>query len=98
MKRFLYLAVVCLLASASTLNAQLIIRNSGHAEIGHDPYDPVPEGLNPSYYNWLDTTTVLKVFGNYGASAAGAHMSFGDNLLWNQYNVAIGELGLYPKV
>lgn len=93
MKRFLYLAVVCLLASASTLNAQLIIRNSGHAEIGHDPYDPVPEGLNPSYYNWLDTTTVLKVFGNYGASAAGAHMSFGDNLLWNQYNVAIGELG-----
>lgn len=49
MKRFLYLAVVCLLASASTLNAQLIIRNSGHAEIGHDPYDPVPEGLNPSY-------------------------------------------------
>ncbi|MBR3451444.1 MAG: tail fiber domain-containing protein [Muribaculaceae bacterium] len=93
MKKIFFLAVFCLLASASPVNAQLIIRNSGHAEIGHDPFDPVPEGLNPSYYQWLDTTTVLKVFGNYGEYAAGAHMSFGDNLLWDQYNVAVGELG-----
>lgn len=35
MKRIIFLAVLfCLLASASQLNAQLIIRNSGHAEIG----------------------------------------------------------------
>lgn len=93
MKKFIFLAVLCLLASASTVSAQLIIRNSGHAEVGHDPFDPVPEGLNPNYYQWLDTTTVLKLFGNYGDCAAGAHMSFGDNLLWNQYNVAVGELG-----
>ena len=93
MKKFIILALLCLLASASPVSAQLIIRNSGHAEIGHDPFDPVPEGLNPNYYQWLDTTTVLKVFGNYGEYAAGAHMSFGDNLLWDQYNVAVGELG-----
>ena len=85
MKRLVFLAVICLLASASQINAQLIIRNNGHAEIGHDPYDPVPEGLNPSYYDWLDTATVLKVFGNRGDAAAGAHMTFGDNLLINNY-------------
>ena len=34
MKKILSLAVICLLASASPVSAQLIIRNSGHAEIG----------------------------------------------------------------
>ena len=94
MKKFLLMAVLfCLLASASQLNAQLIIRNNGHAEIGHDPYDPVPSGLPSNYYNWLDTVTTLKVFGNRGSSAAGGHITFGDNLLQNQYNVTIGEMG-----
>lgn len=93
MKKMIILAVLFLLASASQVNAQLIIRNNGHAEVGHDPYDPVPAGLPSSYYNWLDTATVLKVFGNRGNAAAGGHMTFGDNLLINNYNVAIGELG-----
>ena len=87
------MAIICLLASANQVNAQLIIRNNGHVEIGHDPYDPVPEGLPSSYYHWLDTATVLKVFGTRGDAAAGGHMTFGDNLLINNYNVAIGELG-----
>lgn len=94
MKKFILLsAVFCLLASANQVNAQLIIRNNGHAEIGHDPYDPVPTGLPSNYYNWLDTVTTLKVFGNRGSSAAGGHITFGDNLLQNQYNVTIGEMG-----
>ena len=90
---FSIMAVLCLLATANQVNAQLIIRNSGHAEIGHDPFDPVPEGLNPDYYNWLDTVTTLKVFGNRDEYASGAHMTFGDNLLRLQYNVTVGELG-----
>ena len=93
MIRFIFGALLCLLASTSSINAQLIIRNGGHAEIGHDPFDPVPEGLNPNYYNWLDTTTVLKIFGNYGEYAAGGHLSFGDQLLRNSFNVNVGELG-----
>ncbi len=37
MKKLLFLAVICLLASASPVSAQLIIRNSGHAEVGINP-------------------------------------------------------------
>ena len=37
MKKFLYLAVICLLANISPINAQLIIHNNGHAEIGTNP-------------------------------------------------------------
>ncbi len=93
MKKLLFMAALfCLLASASPVSAQLIIRNSGHAEIGTDPENPVPEWLNPNYYEWLDTVTVLKVFGNR-ENGAGGHMAFGDNLLWNLYNVVVGELG-----
>ena len=96
MKKLFLLAVLfCLMASVSPVNAQLIIRNNGHAEVGHDPYDPVPEGLNPDYYNWLDTVTVLKVFGNRDGNGAGGHMTFGDNLTWNVYNVTVGELGYH---
>ena len=98
MTKSLFLTVFCLLASASSINAQLIIRNGGHAEIGHDPFDPVPEGLNPNYYNWLDTTTVLKVFGNYGEYAAGGYISFGDQLLRNSFNVNVGELRFKENV
>ena len=91
-KIYFILAVICLLASSSQMSAQLIIRNNGHAEIGIDPQYPAPEGLNPNYYNWLDTVTVLKVFGSR-ENGSGAHMTFGDNLLWNIYNVTVGELG-----
>ena len=94
MKRILFLAALfCLLASTNPVSAQLIIRNSGHVEVGDDPGDPVPQWLNPIYYNWLDTVTTIKIFGNRGENAAGGHMTFGDNLLHNQYNVTIGELG-----
>lgn len=92
MKKIFVLAVICLLASASQVSAQLIIRNNGHAEIGHDPYNPLPPELS-SFENKLDTVTVLKLFGSRGSSGAGAHMSFGDNLTRNIYNVTVGELG-----
>lgn len=86
------MAAICLLASASQVSAQLIIRNNGHAEIGHDPYDPVPEGLPFYYYNMLDTVTVLKVFGTR-ENGSGAHITFGDNLIKLNYNASVGELG-----
>lgn len=91
MKRYIFLAVICLLAGASQMSAQLTIQSSGRAEIGIDPTDPTH--INPVYAQWLDTVTVLKVFGNYGTKAAGAHMTFGDTYLYNTYNVAVGELG-----
>ena len=38
MKKYLLMAVFgCLLATATHVNAQLIIRNNGHAEIGVNP-------------------------------------------------------------
>ena len=40
MKKNILLAVLCLLASASPVNAQLIILNNGHAEIGVNPMVP----------------------------------------------------------
>ena len=91
MKRYIFLAVICLLAGASQMSAQLTIQSSGRAEIGIDPTDPTQ--INPVYAQWLDTVTVLKVFGNYNNCAAGAHMTFGDTYLYNTYNVALGELG-----
>ena len=38
MKKIIILAIICLLASASQVSAQLIIRNNGHAEIGVNFY------------------------------------------------------------
>lgn len=93
MKKLLFLAVICLLASASPVSAQLLIKNTGNAEVGEDNFDPENTSLPPAYLNWLDTVTVLKVFGKYGNFAAGAHMTFGDTYLYNTYNVAVGELG-----
>ena len=87
------LAVICLLIGANQAQAQLVIRDNGHAEIGIDPQNPAPSGLPSQYYNWLDTVTTLKIFGNRGEYAAGGHITFGDHLLWNAYNVIIGELG-----
>ena len=60
-------AIICLLATANHVSAQLIIRNSGHAELG----------VNPSTID-TDTATMLKVFGIYGENAAGGRISFGD--------------------
>ena len=90
---FLFLATICLLVTTNTASAQLVIRDNGHVEIGIDPQNPAPTGLPSQYYNWLDTVTSLKIFGNRGQFAAGGHITFGDHLLWNDYNVAIGELG-----
>ena len=91
MKKFFILAVICLLAGVSQMSAQLTIHSSGRAEIGIDPY--VPGSLSPQYENWLDTVTVLKIFGNYGNQAAGAHLTFGDTYLYNTYGVLVGEMG-----
>ncbi len=77
MKKLIIMAVFCLLASAGTMNAQLIIRNSGHAEIGANPIASDP-----------DTATVLKIFGDETAHGAGGHITFGDSAY-----VAVGEYG-----
>ena len=87
------LAAICLLVTTNTASAQLVIRDNGRAEIGIDPQNPAPSGLPSQYYNWLDTVTALKIFGNRGEFAAGGHITFGDHLLWNDYNVVVGELG-----
>lgn len=91
-RKFYLAALFCLLALSNQVNAQLVIRDNGRVEIGTDPDNPAPPGLNPNYYNWLDTTTTLKVFGKDGPYAAGGHITFGDNLLINNYNAAVGEL------
>ncbi len=93
MKKFYILALLCLLASASPVNAQLIIHNNGNAELGEDPFNYQNPNLNPQVLNWLDTVTVLRIYGRYGHQAAGGHMTFGDTYLYNTYNVLLGELG-----
>ena len=67
MKKFFYLAVFCLLASASPVSAQLIICNSGHAEIGTNPN-----------VNDIDTVTTLRIFGD-SISASAGRITFGDS-------------------
>ena len=67
MKKLLILAVLCLLASASPVSAQLIIRNSGHAESGTNPI------VNDS-----DMVTTLKIFGDSILGSAG-RITFGDS-------------------
>ena len=74
-------ALFCLLVSTSPVSAQLIIRNSGHAEVG----------VNPSTTD-TDTVTVLKLFGDTATNAPGARITFGD-LGTNSCNVTVGEFG-----
>ncbi len=93
MKKFFILAVFCLLASASQMSAQLTIKSNGNAEVGVDCFNPDDPGIPAQYLQWLDTVTVLKIFGRYGDAAEGAHMTFGDYYLYNTYAVAVGELG-----
>ena len=38
-KQIFLAALFCLLATANQVNAQLVIRNSGHVEIGTDPFN-----------------------------------------------------------
>lgn len=78
---FTLAAIICLLATANHVSAQLIIRNNGHAEIGVNP------SLNDS-----DTTITLKIFGSRGEYAAGASITFGD-ISTSDPNVLIGENG-----
>ena len=82
MKKFLFFAALCcLLAFANPVNAQLVIRNSGHAELGTKP-----SGTD------TDTVTMLKIFGEDTAIAPGARITFGD-LAPAGTNVAVGEYG-----
>ncbi len=82
MKKFIVLLTffVCLLASSNQMSAQLIIRNSGHAEVG---VNPAPTDS--------DTVTVLKLFGENGANPTPARITFGD-IPTSGYNVVIGEM------
>ena len=72
--------IVCLLVTTNQVSSQLIIRNSGHAEVG----------VNPSP-NDSDTVTVLKLFGESGANPTPARITFGD-IPTSGYNVVIGEM------
>ena len=77
MKKKCILAVICLLASASQMSAQLIIRNSGHAEVGVNPFQ-----------NDIDTVSMLKIFGPEADHGAKGRIAFGDSAY-----VTIGEYG-----
>ena len=94
MKRLiLFAALCCVLVTSIPVSAQFIVHNNGNAEIGVDNFDPETANLPPQFYHWLDTVTVLRIFGRYGDYAAGGHMTFGDTYLYTNYNVCIGELG-----
>ena len=83
MKKILFFAVICcILATANPMNAQLIIRNSGHAELGTKP--PTTD---------TDTVTMLKIFGENTTNAPGARITFGDLATTTGNNVAVGEYG-----
>ena len=49
------------------------------ARCGDDPTASLLPGQGPMYLNWIDTTTVFKVFGHLDEYASGARMTFGDN-------------------
>lgn len=94
MKKILFLAALfCLLAGANQVNAQLTIHHFGNADLGDQTFDPENNTLPPQYLQWLDTVSMLRIYGNYGEYDAGAHMTFGDTYLYTTLNVALGELG-----
>lgn len=83
MKHLSFLAaIVCLLVVSNQVSAQLIIRNSGHAEVGVKP--PSNNDNDP------DTVTVLKLFGESGVNPTNARITFG-TIPATGFNVAIGE-------
>ena len=89
MFKFFFTAIFCLMLAGIPAQAQLIIRNNGHAEVGVNPFEPLPDSLS-QYSLILDTVTVFKLFGD-GPMGAGARMSFGDNLMYHNFNVMVGE-------
>ena len=55
MKKILFfiMAIICLFMASGPADAQLIIRNNGHAEVGVNPFEPLPDSLsqyNPSSF------------------------------------------------
>ena len=94
MKRFFFMAVFFwLLAGASHVSAQFTVHRFGNADLGDQTFDPENNSLPPQYLQWLDTISMLRIYGNYGEYDAGAHMTFGDTYLYTTLNVALGELG-----
>ena len=91
--RLILAAIFGLLVFTNQMNAQFIVHPYGNAELGPNTIDPENPNVPSQYIHWLDTVTVLKIFGRYGDYAAGSHMTFGDTYLYNTYNVAVGELG-----
>ena len=82
-----------LLAGASHVSAQFTVHRFGNADLGDQTFDPENNSLPPQYLQWLDTISMLRIYGNYGEYDAGAHMTFGDTYLYTTLNVALGELG-----
>ncbi len=94
MKKILFIAaLLCLLVTSNQVKGQFIVHNYGNAELGVNNIDLENTNLSPQIIHWLDTVTVLKIFGRYGEYAAGGHLTFGDTYLYNSYNVCVGELG-----
>ena len=88
MKKILFMAALCLLASADQINAQLIIRNNGHAEIGTNPN-----------VNDIDTVTTLKIFGD-SINASAGRITFGDSAyvsIGEKGTTNTNKLSLYGK-
>ncbi len=88
-----FLAIICLLASVNQMSAQFTIHRFGNADLGDQTFDPENNTLPQQYLQWLDTISMLRIYGNYGEYDAGAHMTFGDTYLYTTLNVALGELG-----
>lgn len=86
MKKFLFIALLCVLATSSIF-AQLKVKENGQIEIGIEPeYSPDFPQEN------LDIFTKLKIYGIMPNGASGK-MSFGDQLSKWSFNVVVGELG-----
>ncbi|MBQ9577324.1 MAG: tail fiber domain-containing protein [Muribaculaceae bacterium] len=92
-KLFFIAAFIGMLAFSFSSSAQFTVHRFGNADLGDETFDPENTWLQPQYLNWLDTVSMLRIYGNYGEYDAGAHMTFGDTYLYTTLNVAIGELG-----
>ena len=94
MKKIIFIAAfIGMLAFSFSSSAQFTVHRFGNADLGDETFDPENTWLPPQYLHWLDTVSMLRIYGNYGEYDAGAHMTFGDTYLYTTLNVAIGELG-----
>ena len=62
---FFIMAIICLFMASGPADAQLIIRNNGHAEVGVNPFEPLPDSLsqyNPSSFWWNVYDILCKCF------------------------------------